>query len=189
MTYFIYQDSKWEFTKVCFFVNTYLNRAQWIFKKHFKDLITLNLCYMKNNESKCLHIHNIYHEAIQEDITELFNLLNSLLKKNSERQHLMIKNLNLHHSTWSDLNIKKDKETEQLLIVMNKKQLSFLLFQKFIIWRISKLQNTIDLFLSTSTITQRLMSCKVMKKNYDLNHHLILTSLLLKTSEIILQTK
>ena len=97
--YFIYQDLKQEFIKVCFFVNTCLDKTQWIFKKYFKDLITLNLYYTENNKLKCLYIYNIYCEAVWKNITESLNLLNSILKKNSEKQHLMIENFNLHHST------------------------------------------------------------------------------------------
>ena len=144
---------------------------------------------MKNNEPKCLHIHNIYREAVQGNITELLNLLNSLLKKDLEGQHLMIEDLNLHHPTWGGLNIKKDRKAEQLLTVMNERQLSLLLPQESIIWRAGKLQNMIDLSLGTPTMTQRLVSCEVMKKNYNLDHHPVLTTLLLETLEATPQTR
>ena len=47
-------------TRVCFFMNTQLDRAQWTFKEHTKDLITLNLHYQEHKQGKHLHIHNIY---------------------------------------------------------------------------------------------------------------------------------
>ena len=50
LTYPTYQDPKLGHTRVCFFMNTHLNRAQWTFKEHFKDLVTLDLHYTENNK-------------------------------------------------------------------------------------------------------------------------------------------
>ena len=80
-------------------------------------------------QRKHLHIHNIYWEAVRGDVTKTLNWLKNLLNKNSDGQHLVISDFNLHHPTWGGVKIEGDRETEQLLIIMNKRQLSLLLSQ------------------------------------------------------------
>lgn len=83
--------------RVCFFVNTQLDRAKWTFKEHSKDLITLGLQYIEYEQRKRLHIHNIYWEAITGDITETLDQLNSLFEEDPDGQHVVVGDFNLHH--------------------------------------------------------------------------------------------
>ena len=122
-------------------------------------------------------------------MTEPLDLLNSLLEEDPEGQHLVVGDLNLHHPTWGGLNVKKDREAEQLLTIMDEQQLSLLLAQESITWRVNELQSTIDLSLGTPAVTQRMMSCEVVKKNHDLDHYSILTTLLLEAPEATPQTR
>lgn len=57
------QDPELGPARACFFVNARLNRAQWTFKQHSKDLVTPDLRYIENHVRKRLHIHKIYREA------------------------------------------------------------------------------------------------------------------------------
>ena len=83
--------------RVCFFVNTWLNRVKWTFKEHSKNLITLDLQYIEHKQRKCLHIHNIYQEAIRGDVTETLKQLNNLFEEDSDGQHVVVEDFNLHH--------------------------------------------------------------------------------------------
>lgn len=143
----------------------------------------MDLRYTENGERKRLHIHNIYREAIRGDITESLDLLNSLLEEDPAGQHLVVGDLNLHHPTWGGLDVEGDREAEQLLTIMDEQQLSLLLPQGSITWRAGELRSTIDLSLSTPTVTQRLVSCEVMEENHDSDHYPVLTTLLLEAPE------
>ena len=96
---------------------------------------------------------------------------------------MVVEDFNLHHPVWGGLEIEGDREAEQLLIIIDERQLSLLLPQDFITWRAGELQSTIDLTLNTSSVMQRLMSCEVKKESYNLDHLLILKTLLLKALE------
>ena len=169
--------------RVCFFVNTRLDRAKWTFKEHSKDLITLDLQYVEHEQKKRLHIHNIYREAIRGDVTETLDRLNSLLEEDPDGQHMVVGDFNLHHPVWGGLEIEGDREAEQLLTIIDERQLSLLLPQGSITWRAGESQSTIDLALSTPSVTQRLVSCEVKDESHDSDHLPILTTLLLEAPE------
>ncbi len=169
--------------RVCFFVNTRLDRAKWTFKEHSKDLITLDLQYMEHKQRKCLHIHNIYREAIRGDVTETLERLNNLFEEDSDGQHVVVGDFNLHHPAWGGLGIEGDREAEQLLTIIDERQLSLLLPQGSITWRAGESKSTIDLALGTPSVTQRLASCEVKDESHDSDHLPIVTTLLLEAPE------
>ena len=80
---------------------------------------------------------------------------------------MVVEDFNLHHFIWGGLEIEGDREAEQLLTIIDERQLSLLLPQGFITWRAGELQSTIDLTLSTSSVMQRLMSCEVKEESYN----------------------
>ena len=84
---------------------------------------------MKHKQRKCLHIYNIYQEAIRGDVTETLKQLNNLFEKDSDGQHVVVEDFNLHHPAWGGLGIEGDREAEQLLIIIDERQLSLLLPQ------------------------------------------------------------
>ena len=90
---------------------------------------------------------------------------------------------NLHHPTWGGVEIEGDREAEQLLTIMDERQLSLLLPQGSITWRAGESQSTIDLALGTPSVTQRLIGCNVIEENHDSDHLPILTTLLLEAPE------
>ena len=100
----------------------------------------------------------------------------------------MVRDFNLHHPAWRGLGIEGDREAEQLLTIIDEKQLSLLLPQDFITWRAEELKSTINLALGTSSVTQRLVSCKVKNESHDSDHLSIVTTLLLKAPEATLTT-
>ena len=77
------------------------------------------------------------------------------------------------------MEIEGDRETEQLLTIMNERQLSLLLPQGSITWRASELQSTINLAIDTPPVMQRLKSCDVREESYNSDYLSILTTLLL----------
>ena len=77
------------------------------------------------------------------------------------------------------MEIEGDREIKQLLIIIDERQLSLLLSQGSITWRVSELQSTIDLTIDTSPVMQRLESCNVREESYNSDHLSILTTLLL----------
>ena len=96
---------------------------------------------------------------------------------------MVVEDFNLHHPVWGGLEIEGDREAEQLLTIIDERQLSLLLLQGFITWRAGESQSTIDLTLSTTSVTQRLMSCEVKDESHDSDHLSILTTLLLEAPE------
>ena len=97
----------------------------------------------------------------------------------------MVGDFNLHHPVWGGLEIEGDREAEQLLTIIDERQLSLLLPQGFITWRAGELQSTIDLTLSTPSVMQRLISCEVKEESYNSDHLSILTTLLLEAPETV----
>ena len=81
------------------------------------------------------------------------------------------------------MEIEGDRETEQLLTIINERQLSLLLSQGSITWRAGESQSTINLTIGTPPVMQRLESCDVREESYDSDHLSILTTLLLNALE------
>ena len=74
---------------------------------------------------------------------------------------MVVEDFNLHHPVWGGLEIEGDREAEQLLIIIDERQLFLLLPQGFITWRAGESQSTIDLTLSTSSVMHvRIMQSK-----------------------------
>lgn len=106
-----------------------------------------------------------------------------MFEEDPDGQHMVVGDFNLHHPVWGGLEIEGDREAEQLLTIIDEGQLSLLLPQGSISWRARESQSTIDLALGTSSVTQRLVSCKVKDKCHNSDHLPILTTLLLEALE------
>lgn len=167
--------------RVCFFVNTCLDRAHWTVREHSRDLMTLKLQYIEHGQSRCIHIHNLYREATRGNITAILDQLNGVLDE--EEQHLVVGDFNLHHPTWGGIGVEGDPQAEQLLQLMDERQLSLLLPQGSITWQAQHFQSTIDLALGSPAVTQRLVGCGTLDRHHDSDHYPIATTLMLTATE------
>lgn len=89
-------------TRVCFYINLRLDRADWTVQTHSRDLTTLKIQYNEHNQSKRLCIHNVYREAVRENITATLEQLNSLLE-DDHWQHIIMgdfTHITQHGGAW-----------------------------------------------------------------------------------------
>ena len=176
------EPTEGESTRVCFYINSRLNRADWTVQTHSRDLMTLKIQYTEHSQSKRLCIHNVYREAVRGDTTATLEQLNGLLE-DDHWQHIIVGDFNLHHPTWGGLGVEEDPQAEQLIQMMDERQLSLLLPQGSVTWRSQQACSTIDLVLGSPDITQRLISCEVQQRHHDSDHYPIATHLLLSAAE------
>jgi len=85
-----------------FYINLRLDRADWTVQTHSRDLMTLKIQYNEHNQSKRLCIHNVYREAVRENITATLEQLNSLLE-DDHWQHIIMEDfthITQHGEAW-----------------------------------------------------------------------------------------
>lgn len=82
-------------TRVCFYINKKIALASWTVKFYSPDLCTLRI---KTTSNRILHIHNIYKPTIASEKPNKILLLQTILENSLIDKHMVLVDLNLHHS-------------------------------------------------------------------------------------------
>jgi hypothetical protein len=154
--------------RICFYVNTKLDVNKWSMNFSFDDVCTLKLRIV---DDRVINIHNVYNSSF------IFYILRIVLtvietiksKLNDEKEHVFLKDFNLHHSMWKKIfkSIQHDA-TKQLINVVLQTRMQFMLSINTIIWKTKHSNNTIDLVFMIDWLVVRMMILKQSKRRRTL---------------------
>ena len=172
-------------THVCFYINNTINPKSWEVEFLLPDMCTLKIITYTNGVSKLIHIHNVYNPSPLSygSIDSPFIL--SVIKEqlNAEAHHILLENFNLHHPFWNDpLKSTYHAMADQLLEIINDKNLSLTLLKGTVTWEARDSFSTIDLVFMSEYLAERLEHCKSKPElNQSLNHISISTHIFLES--------
>jgi hypothetical protein len=88
--------------RICFYVNTKLDVNKWSMNFSFDDVCTLRLRIV---DDRVINIHNIYNSSFIFYISKIVLIVIKTIKSklNNEKEHILLKNFNLHHSMWEKI--------------------------------------------------------------------------------------
>ena len=183
----LYHDKKT--TRICLFVNKNLTLFSWNATYHTTNFFILKL---KTKNSKIINIHNIYNSKMTTPETnKSIILLKKKLKKTPNEKHITLKNFNLHHSTWEEIEtVKKNKEADILIKITKTHDLNQLLTSKTITYSNKKHNFIINLIFAIFLLFDDYISCCTKFDQHFSNYHSIKTIFNLKTmKQFILEKK
>jgi hypothetical protein len=170
--------------RVCTFVikRIFISDLKYVFRS--KDVMIVQI---RLHESHYLHLHNVYNES---NILSFFALQNLrfALKSSLNKQfknHIIMKDFNIHHSSWNDISIRLNSRSFEMLLMMNEFRLqSNLSRETSTYFHFQKFESIIDQCLTTKNFKDRILICKTRSNlNHDSNHKLIETILNVSISE------
>jgi hypothetical protein len=150
-----------------------------------KDVMIVQI---RLHELHYLRLHNVYNES---DTLSSFALQNlrSILKSSSNEQfrdHIIMKDFNIHHSTRRDVAIRSNSKSFEMLFMMNEFRLqSNFSKETSTYFHFQKLKSIIDMCLTIENLNDRILICKTRSNlNHDSNHFFIETILNISINEI-----
>jgi hypothetical protein len=125
-----------------------------------------------------LHLHNVYNELNILSSFALQNLRFVLLKSSSNkhfRNHIIMKNLNIHHSSWNDSTTRSNSKSFEMLLLMNEFRLQSNLLRKTSTYvHFQRSESIINMCLTIENFNDRILICKTRSNlNHDSNHFFI----------------
>jgi hypothetical protein len=132
---------------------------------------------IRMHETHYLHLHNVYNELNILSFFALQNLRSALKSSSNEqfRNHIIMKDLNIHHSTWREITTKSNSRSSEMLLLMNEFRLQFNLSRRISTYfHFQRSEFIIDMCLTTENLNDRILICKTRSNlNHDLNHYFI----------------
>ncbi len=117
-------EMKKNFIRMCTFVikRIFIDDLKYLFRS--KNVMIIQICLHENHY---LHLHNVYNESNILSFSILQNLRFVLESSSNEqfKDHIKMKNLNIHHSTWRNFTIRSNSKSFEMLFVMNEFRLQF----------------------------------------------------------------
>ncbi len=120
-------EMKKNFIWICMFVikRIFIDDLNFLFRSKNVMIVQIHL-----HDTHYLHLHNVYNESNILSFLVL-QILRFALKLSSNEQfknHIIMKNFNIHHSTWDDVTTRSNSKSLEMLLMMNKfwLQLNFL---------------------------------------------------------------
>jgi hypothetical protein len=176
--------------RICFYVNTKLDVNKWSMNFSFDDVSTLKLRIV---DDRVINIHNIYSSSLIFYISKVVLIIIKTIKSklNDEKEHIFLKNFNLHHSMWEKIfrSIQHDA-TNQLINVVLQTRMQLALSINTIIWKARHSSNTIDFVFMISWLVNNVISCETrFDLNQSSNHISILITLTLEVDSMSFKQK
>ncbi len=178
-------EIKKNLVRICMFVikRIFIDDLKCLFRSKNVMIVQIRL-----HESHYLHLHNVYNESNILSSFVLQNLRFTLLKSSSNehfRDHIIMKNLNIHHSFWNDFTTRSNIRSFEMLLLMNEFRLQFNFFKKTSTYfHFQKSKSIIDMCLTIENLNDRILICKTRSNlNHDSNHFFIETILNISISE------
>ncbi len=177
-------EMKKNFVRVCMFVikRIFIDDLKYLFRSKNVMIIQIRL-----HESHYLHLHNVYNES---NILSFFALQNLrfVLKLSSNEQfknHIIMKDFNIHYSSWKEITTRLDNKSSEILLLMNEFRLQFNLSRKTTTYfHFQKSKSIIDMCLTTENLNNRILISKTRSDlNHDSNHFFIETILNISINE------
>jgi hypothetical protein len=179
----IYSNSiemKKNLIRVCMFVikRIFIDDLKFTFRSE-----NVMIAQIRMHETHYLHLHNVYNESNTLSFSALRNLrfaLTSSLSSNEEfKDHIIMKDFSIHHSSWDDVTVRSNSRSREMLLMMNEFRLQFNLSRETSTYfHFQKSESIIDICLTTKSLNDRILICKTRSNlNHDSNHMLIETIL------------
>jgi hypothetical protein len=137
--------------------------------------------------TKMIRIHNVYNSLFisytSKDNWFTLSKIMRFIVETLDDHHILLKNFNLHHFFWSDLfRSMQHVATNNLLEIMQNRNLTLILSKNSFTWKIRNSINIINFTFMTIYLTKRLKHC-MTRFNFDQssNHILISTKILCDT--------
>ncbi len=142
------------------------------------------------HETHYLHLRNVYNESniLSSSILQHLRFALKLSLKKKFKNHFIMKDFNIHHSSWNDFTIRSNSRLFEMLLMMNKFWLQFNFLRKTSTYfHFQKSKSIIDMCLTTKNFNDRILICKTrFDLNHDSNHMLIETILNVSINETLL---
>jgi hypothetical protein len=123
-------EMKKNLVRVCILVikRIFISDLKYVFRSKNVMIVQIRL-----HESHYLHLHNVYNELNISSFLALQNLRFALLKSSLNEQfknHIIMKNLNIHHFSWSEITARTNNRSFEMLLWVNEFWLQFNLSRK-----------------------------------------------------------
>jgi hypothetical protein len=145
------------------------------------------IAQIRLHDTHYLHLHNVYNVS---NILSFFvlQILRFVLKSSSDdqfRNYIIVKNLNIHHSTWDDVIARSNSRSLEMLLMMNEFRLQSNLSRRTSTYfHFQESESIIDMCLTTKNLSDRILICRARSNlNHDSNHMFIKTILNILISE------
>jgi hypothetical protein len=176
--------------RICFYVNTKLDVNKWSMNFSFDDVCTLRLRIV---DDRVINIHNVYNSSFIFYISRVVLIVIETIKSklNNEKEHVLLKNFNLHHSMWRKIfkSIQHDA-ANQLIDVVLQTRIQLTLSINTIIWKTRHSSSTIDLVFMIDWLVNNVINCET-RFDFDQssNHISILITLTLEIDSMSFKQK
>jgi hypothetical protein len=142
-------EMKKNLVRICTFVikRIFIDDLKYLFRSKNVMIIQIRL-----HENHYMHLHNVYNESDILSSSILQNLRFALKSSSNEqfKDHIIMKDLNIHHSTWKDFTIRSNSRSFEMLLVMNEFRLQFNFSRKTSTYfHFQKSKSIIDMCLTT----------------------------------------
>ncbi len=170
--------------RICMFVikRIFIDDLKFAFRS--EDVM---IAQIRIHETHYLHLHNVYNKSNILSFSALQNLRSVLKSLSNEefRNHIIMKDFNIHHSSWDDATIRSNSKSFEMLLLMNEFRLQFNLSRETSTYfHFQKSESIIDMCLTTKSLNDRILICKTRSNlNHDSNHMFIETILNVSINE------
>jgi hypothetical protein len=177
-------EMKKNLVRICTFVikRIFIDDLKYLFRSKNVMIVQIRL-----HENHYLHLHNVYNESNILSFSILQNLRFVLESSSNEqfRNHIIMKNLNVHHSKWKDFTARSNSKSFEMLFVINEFRLQFNLLRKTSTYfHFQKSEFIIDMCLTTKNLNDKILISKTRSNlNHDSNHMFIKTILNISINE------
>jgi hypothetical protein len=160
--------------RVCTFVTKriFINDLKYLFR--FENVMIVQI---RLHESHHLHLHNVYNESNILSFFVLQNLRSALKSSSNEqfRDHIIMRDLNIHHSTWKEITARSNSRSFEMLLLMNEFRLQSNLSREISTYvHFQESESIIDMCLTIESLNDRILICKTRSNlNHDSNHYFI----------------
>jgi hypothetical protein len=154
-------EMKKNLIRVCMFVTKriFIDDLKYLFRSKNVMIVQIRL-----HEIHYLHLHNVYNESNILSFFALQNLRLALLKSSLNehfRDHIIMKNLNIHHSSWDDSTTRSNSRSLEMLLLMNEFRLQSNFSRKTSTYvHFQKSESIIDMCLTIENLNDRIWSAK-----------------------------
>jgi hypothetical protein len=168
--------------KICFYVNDQINIENWKIEYFTIDLSVLKMIVKEvEKNTKMIRIHNMYNSSFisytSKDNSFMLSKIMRFIVETLDDHHILLKNFNFHHFFWSDsFRSTQHVATDDLLDIMQNRNLILILSKNSITWKIRKSINIINFTFMTTHLTKRLKHC-MTRFNLDQSSNHILISI------------
>ncbi len=174
--------------RICFYINTKFDVNRWSMNVLFDDTLKLRIV-----DDRVINIHNVYNSSFIFYISRIVLIVIKTIKSklNNEKEHILLKNFNLHHSMWKEIfkSIQHDA-ANQLINVVLQTRMQLTLSINAIIWKTKHSSNTIDFVFMINWLVNNVINCETrLDFNQSSNHISILITFTLEVDSMSFKQK